>query len=206
MDMGDKTTLQRDAVSEADLSGLCSFLLATLTASAGPITEHQLLARLKGRGFPMFDLPFADNWSLFRAHFLLFHCLYRARDTLWTEQKGHLHIHALRIELAPYSPAPAGLVDHDPLREYYLDLSQLEETTEAKVEEMISSFWTRLASLEGRPAALAELGLVDPVDDRTIKRRYRELAMRHHPDRGGCKKQQQRINAAMRRLFRRHDT
>jgi DnaJ-domain-containing protein 1 len=35
-----------------------------------------------------------------------------------------------------------------------------------------------------RRAALAELGLQDPVDDATIKRRYRRLAMRHHPDQG----------------------
>ncbi|GAO35480.1 hypothetical protein SCT_0867 [Sulfuricella sp. T08] len=40
------------------------------------------------------------------------------------------------------------------------------------------------------------LRLADPVDDPEIKRRYRELAMEHHPDRGGEMEKLQAINAA----------
>lgn len=39
------------------------------------------------------------------------------------------------------------------------------------------------------------------MDDLTIKRHYRRLAMRHHPDRGGDKAQLQIINAAMEALL-----
>jgi curved DNA-binding protein CbpA len=35
------------------------------------------------------------------------------------------------------------------------------------------------------------------VDDATIKRRYRRLAMRHHPDRGGDGVRLREINAAL---------
>ena len=62
---------------------------------------------------------------------------------------------------------------------------------------MLASFWTRLGREEGREEALEQLGLKDPVNDSVIKKRYRELVMEHHPDRGGEKEQLQLINAAV---------
>ncbi len=55
-----------------------------------------------------------------------------------------------------------------------------------------------------RRDALAELELTDPVDWRAIKSQHRQLAMRHHPDRGGDEARLQAINAAMNVLGRAH--
>ena len=47
-----------------------------------------------------------------------------------------------------------------------------------------------------RQQALAVLGLPMNASRQQIKRRYRALAKRHHPDRGGDQRQMQRIIAA----------
>jgi DnaJ-domain-containing protein 1 len=47
-----------------------------------------------------------------------------------------------------------------------------------------------------RQQALRVLGLPPNATPQQIKRRYRALAKRHHPDRGGDQKQMQRIIAA----------
>jgi len=48
-------------------------------------------------------------------------------------------------------------------------------------------------SLVERQRALAVLGLSANATPQQIKRRYRTLAKRHHPDRGGDRQQMQRI-------------
>ena len=55
--------------------------------------------------------------------------LYRLRDQLWAEQRGHLQISALSTCLLPYQAGCAALSEHDPLRDYYLDLQQLRDNT-----------------------------------------------------------------------------
>lgn len=47
-----------------------------------------------------------------------------------------------------------------------------------------------------RQQALRVLGLPPNATPQQIKRRYRALAKRHHPDRGGDQKEMQRIIAA----------
>ena len=47
-----------------------------------------------------------------------------------------------------------------------------------------------------RQQALRVLGLPPNATPQQIKRRYRTLAKRHHPDRGGDQKEMQRIIAA----------
>jgi DnaJ-class molecular chaperone len=65
-----------------------------------------------------------------------------------------------------------------------------------EVVELLRQFHAASRRKDQRRAALAELGLQDPVDDATIKHRYRRLAMRHHPDRGGDGARLREINAA----------
>lgn len=102
---------------------------------------------------------------------------------------------------APLHPCPDGTdllpSTPDPLRAYYLDLTHLEKTGKQEVLELLDTFWLRYTRHDRRAEALAALGLADPVDHLEIKRRYRELAMEHHPDRGGEMEKLQAINAAM---------
>ncbi|MEG3640564.1 DNA-J related domain-containing protein [Magnetococcus sp. PR-3] len=151
--------------------------------------EFELYQLLKTRQIAPFDAEnLQDPEVLFRVHFLLFHHLYRLRDRLHTQQVGQLEIHCLEIKLTPTDPQRSeGEIParHDGLRDYYLDLSHLEQTTRADVEQLLQQFWERFDRFEGRDAALSVLDLPAEADQASIKKRYRSLAKQHHPDSGG---------------------
>ena len=166
-------------------------------------SEYELIMALRASACP--GIPeslVGDPLQLFRTHFLLFHVLYRLRDRLRSEGRAELHIGVLRIVLTPYEPGCAGVAGSDPLREYYLELGNLAETTEEEVLRLLDGFWSQGRAKGDRIEALAVMNLEDPVDLEAIKRRYRQLAMRHHPDRGGDTLRLQEINAAMDTLRR----
>lgn len=168
-----------------------------LSAIPEGVSEHALIRRLANEGrSPFADGSLLDELQLFRAHFVLFHLLYSLRDRLRKEMRGDLRISPLNIALAPYSPGCAGLTETDPLRDYYLDLENLSATRE-DVRRLLESFHERVAAVGEREEALALLGLEGSADYGTVKRRYRKLAMRHHPDRGGDTGTLQRLNRAM---------
>ena len=169
-----------------------------LEANPQGLKEYELIRLLRERGFFEFlPAPPAAPRYLFRAHFILFHALYQLRDRLLREHLGDLQIEALCILRIDYRENQQALTQADTLRAYYLDWSNLEETTENDIVEMIASFWNRLGSCARREQALAELGLTDPVDNDTIKQAWRRLAMVNHPDRGGDTGRLQTINAAV---------
>jgi len=70
----------------------------------------------------------------------------------------------------------------------------------------IRSFWNSGANparaLLERQQALSVLGLPANATPQQIKRRYRTLAKRYHPDRGGDQRQMQRIIAAYEYLMK----
>ncbi|WP_455234636.1 DNA-J related domain-containing protein [Thiogranum longum] len=167
------------------------------------LSEHQLLHRLHELGY--FSFLGGSPWqphALFCAHFLLFHVLYRLRELAWREQLANLEINPLKICWSDYQAGENAVGAADPLREYYLDLSNLQRTSERDVDELLASFWVRFQREDQREDALAILGLSDPVDDTTIKQTYRQLAMQHHPDRGGETERLQAINAAVKVLLK----
>ncbi len=174
-----------------------------IDAHPGGISEYDLLKALKARGFFEFlPPPPAGPHELYRAHFLLFHALYELGDKLSSTQQGLLQIETLCIRRLPWSSGDDALVVPDPLRDYYLDWSNLDGTTVEDICTLIASFWNQLGKFDKRDDALAELGLQDPVDDDTIKLAWRRLAMEHHPDRGGDNSRLQAINAAVDRLIK----
>ena len=111
----------------------------------------------------------ADKLVLFRTHFLLFNALYHLRDHLWAEREAHLEISPLSLRLHPYVDGTQALEQGDPLRDYYLDLRHLGETSEADVERLLQSFWTRMQGSEEKAAALALFELEGAVDYPAIK-------------------------------------
>ncbi len=68
------------------------------------------------------------------------------------------------------------------------------------------TFWESTANparpLVQRQQALAVLGLPPTATPQQIKSRYRTLAKRYHPDRGGDQRQMQRIIAAYELLMK----
>lgn len=173
-------------------------------APAG-ISEFNLIRQLKARHSTHIpNLGLADKLVLFRTHFLLFNALYQLRERLWQRQAAHLEINPLCVQLQPWQPGSRELAEHDPLRDYYLNLQHLRETSEDDVEKLLTSFWTRMQGGDEKRAALElfELDGNQPLNLATIKLRYRQLVSQHHPDRGGSTSRLQSINLAMEILQR----
>lgn len=193
-----------DELNPAD--DLAQQLHQLLQASPAGLGEYQLIQQLKDRHCTHIPhLPLTDKLVLFRTHFLLFNALYRLRDQLWAEQAAFVQISPLCIQLLPYQAGSAELSEHDPLRDYYLDLSQLSATDERDVEKLLASFWTRMQGGEEKIAALELFELAEGpqlLTLATIKHRYRQLVSQHHPDRGGSTTRLQSINKAMEILER----
>lgn len=165
------------------------------------VSEHVLIKLLRARedcALPEGSL--SDPLNLFRVHFLLFHVLYLLRDVFRDQQAFNLRIHPLLIQLEDYLPGDAGMVREDPLRAYYLDLDQLATATAESVDEMLRNAHRALVTDDDRNAALRALGLDADASQAKVRRRYRELAMEHHPDRGGDAGIFRRIREAMEKL------
>ncbi|MDZ7804590.1 DNA-J related domain-containing protein [Thiohalophilus sp.] len=159
--------------------------------------EYTLLQALKEQGYFSFSkVRPAPPLELFQMHFLLMHGLYRLQRELLQRQQAIIEISALKIRMWPWQSGEYALTETDPLRDYYLDMGNLQTMTEADVNQLLDAFWREFVRFDGRAEALAELGLSDPVDDEVIKQTYRRLAMQHHPDRGGEAWRLQAINAA----------
>ena len=167
------------------------------------ISEHELL-KILHREQPLFAAfnP-RELLSLFRGHYLLFHTLYRLRDRLRREQRGRLTMDPLRIVLEsipvaePAANSTALAPDRLDLAGWYADLGRLTTVTAVEVGEWLRQFHAARQARDQRQAALAALELRDPVDAAAIKRQYRRLAMRHHPDRGGDGQRLREIHAAL---------
>lgn len=185
---------------------LADQILQLLDAAPAGLSEYELIQRLKsGHSTHIPNLPLLDKLVLFRTHFLVFNALYRLRERLWGEQRGHLAISPLCVQLLPYRAANAALSEHDPLRDYYLDLDNLRDTDEQDVEKLLASFWTRMQGGEEKLAALELFELSEGpqrLSLAAIKHRYRQLVSQHHPDRGGNTERLQSINKAMEILER----
>ncbi len=187
--------------AERELAGFRRRLLERLL-HCPECSEYEILKHFQSRGeagFP--DGLFQDALLLFQAHFRLFHTLYALQQELTAQRRYRLDISPLQIRLREYrEPLTRGLDQADPMREYYLNPEHLEQTTRGDVERMLADFWARLGARAERGPALKVLGLDETAGAEEIRRRYRELAMRHHPDRGGSLERFQELQAAMARL------
>ena len=190
---------------DTPIKELADTLLTLLEAATDGISELELIRRLRDLQHPWFPEPSADehrDHALFQVHFRLFHVLYRLRDEGWQRQAFHLEISPLCIRMLAYHEGDAALAQADPLREYYLDMTHLDGTSADDVDEMLGAFWVRMQGLEQKGEALQVLGLDGDADYEAARQRYRQLAMEHHPDRGGDPQRLQEINRAMDQLAR----
>lgn len=178
-------------------------LLEVLRLHPAGLSEYDLIQKLEAEGQPGFGADcLRGNLSLFQTHFFLFHSLYRLGEQLISDPEYQdeywLEISPLKIQLIlQRDNHDHMLAEHNPLRDYYLDLDNLNDTNENEVELLLTQFWERFIGNDERREALLELELQDPVDWTTIKTQHRRLAMQHHPDRGGDEQRLQAINAAM---------
>lgn len=162
------------------------------------ISEHELIRLLRRSGCPEIpEIDRRDLFGLFRTHFRLFHALYRLRDRLRLARHAELVPDPLRIRLSSWRPGTEALDRHDALASFYADLSHLEATRPEDVARMVTGLQKRQRRAARRGEALAVLGLDDQAPAERIKHRYRQLAMRWHPDRGGDAKRFRELQEAM---------
>ncbi|MBK1871895.1 MULTISPECIES: DNA-J related domain-containing protein [Marinobacter] len=171
------------------------------SAPAG-IDELSLIKKLQGPPWNLIGaLAFHDIQALYPVHFLLFHVLYRLRDTL-AEAGENLYISPLRIGIEHQDiiggKGLPGTVDS--LRSFYLDVSQY-ELPEESVQQMMDDFWEgRGGSNPSSPEILQAARVLgfDSVPDnfQTVKQAFRRAVMQAHPDRGGETEAIQSLNEA----------
>ncbi len=186
------------SVDSAQLATLRQQVAECLRDHPDGISEHVLIKLLRARAdsaLPRGSL--SDPLNLFRVHFLVFHTLYRLQDVFRQQGEYDLRIHPLLIQLDDYVPGEAGVVREDPLRSYYLDLDILAQATTESVEELLQQARKVLVTDQDRTEALRTLGLDAYANDERVRRRFKELAMQHHPDRGGDPDTFRRIREAM---------
>lgn len=123
--------------------------------------------------------------SLYKKHFLLFKYLYELNDQLVSKGKT-LEISALDIRICCYSGEGREIGYSDRLREFYLNEDNL-ALSDTEIDNMMNKFWQKYLSLDKKSAALKTLGLQDEInlDLSKLKKKYNQLASKHHPDKGG---------------------
>ena len=172
-------------MSETRPNPLLAPLLALLRQARGSYKVHELLAELR-RQEVIPPLPGDEQLQLFRLNFLIMNALYQLQAELHGEG-WWLVISTLDIRLEPLATREGGraLVRGEALRSYYLDWQVFWQTDREEVEALLGSFWRTCERDEHRAEALTLFALPTGAQPDAIRRRWRELALQHHPDRGG---------------------
>ncbi len=171
------------------------------------LSEYALIKMLQQPPWCVFkSVDLADSLVMFRCHFVLFNALYNLSED-WREQGvGELDIHTLKIRLLPATQHNPGLTDHDNLKAYYLNWDNFTATTSDDVDALLDDFWQRMST--GNVAAgdvqkarqIMGFEQEDALSLMAVKKRYRQLLQRHHPDKGGDTAKAQQISSAYRML------
>jgi len=160
-------------------------------------TEHAILQTLQQESIlPFNEFNLKHTKDLFSAHFLLMHALYKLQTKYLQDKTYHLDITSIRITRSDYLPEKEAITLHDPLKNYYLDISHYFETSEQEVNALLDNFWKIFLAQDDKHQALEVLNLPIDSEYKQIKKQYRLLAQKHHPDKGGCSKTFTKINAA----------
>lgn len=176
-------------------------LRARLETAAAPLWETALFhAAWPGES--------QADWSpleLFQRHFCLFAALYQLSDE-YLAAGSYLHVHFMRTRLLPlpppdrcrhYEAEPGAFCGHvlpcpsHPVgtlpapadsRGFYRDPANIAWMDEEKAERVVGGAWRLLADWPKAEAAWRTLGLSPGTGIVEVRRRFRDLARRHHPD------------------------
>jgi len=163
--------------------------------------------------------------ELFHKHFLLYRRLWLFDDELRLSTGHRLWIRSIRSTLlAPPPRGRCGWLDGDTgkycpnettpevaelcplhattvpeidgMKSFYLDWKNLEGMTQERLLDLVEGFFRWMGTRSSVPKALQTLGLPADADPQTIKARWRQLSLVHHPDRGGDPAVFQRLSEA----------
>lgn len=152
--------------------------------------EFELMKHLETHNECIKSVDGTDELSLFKKHFLIMNALYKLQDCYWEEDGTQLNISATRIFLkkctgGDTSVHPSTDNSNAKLKEYYLEWSNLIEMSQQSVEQLLDEFWIKYYAIDKRSDALKLLGLSAQASHKEIKTKFKNLAARHHPDKGG---------------------
>ncbi|OLQ87264.1 molecular chaperone DnaJ [Vibrio ponticus] len=159
---------------------------------ASELIEHGLIPILDSK-------PEKD---LFKRNFLIMNALYQLQETLYPEQ--FLQVEAMNIALLSSRGMQQGrsIEEHDPLREYYTDWANY-EAEQGEIRRLLDEFWSRYRDYVGshhtkfgnvsRDKALRVFDLHYDATDSEIRKRWRKLALKWHPDRQNGDSEQFRL-------------
>lgn len=158
--------------------------------------EHQIIKHLQDKKIEPFDqFNLSLSKDLFSAHFLCMHALYHLKNQYAVQQTFVIIIQSVRVQRFSLSLLHSSKTNEeikqfievsDPLASYYLDPKHYFETREDEINDMLKSFWTKYLAQDKKQEALSILELPVNADMEMIKKQYRRLAQKHHPDKGGC--------------------
>lgn len=207
-----------------DRDELKSYLLSLRT----PCYESSIMKI----AFPDFGIAGADPLSLYRKHFVLFHMLYLLQDEFHSENK-YLFIHFMRTFLADYplpgkcrhyDEHAGGFCGADCAgnhcdfhsertgdnelgelsdRYFYLDGKNFHKLDENTAGAFMEGTWELLAHYGDFKKSFAVLDLPESADVNMVKRKFRILAKKYHPDHGEKSHEKfNEINGAYRLLMK----
>lgn len=173
---------------------------AFLREQNAPVGEYELIQHLNIAGyFAAFERD-SPNVRLFKKHFITRHCLYSLQQDL--EPCWSLRLGAVEIHLQPIEPTAIGRgVDiaenaDGALRNFYLDLTQLEQADENSVGDLLKGFWERFYAWQSGTEAYQVLELQPGASQADIQLAYRRAIQRAHPDMGGSAEEFDRVRSA----------
>lgn len=174
------------------------YIDSLLDAHPQGISEYDMITQLRSNGY-LHELESKDAplGGLFTIHFMLMHVVYLLQQQARRQTKSDITISPFNIQKHHYRSGEQALTTPDQLSLFYLDLKNLFTTTEDDINQWLDNFWTRYLAGEDRQQAMAILDLSEPVSRKEVEKRYRQLAMKHHPDRGGDAAQLAKINHAV---------
>ncbi|RQW64802.1 DNA-J related domain-containing protein [Vibrio viridaestus] len=152
---------------------------------------HTLSQRLHELGYvsTLDEIPEKD---VFKRNFLIMNGLYQLQEILIPEY--WLQVEAMNIQLFGSVHSSRTDIDtHDPLREYYLEWQNY-DATEGEVKRLLNEFWKHYQRYVGssgaelsidRKRALELFELDSQATSEEIRKRWRKLALKWHPDRSG---------------------
>ena len=128
--------------------------------------------------------------DLFKRNFLIMNALYQLQALVFPKQWLQVEAMNIRLYFNEFRGSSEHLKNFDPLREYYLDWQNYNASYVA-IRDLLKTFWFRYQGFVGHSAettlerrkALSTLGLSEQADDDEIRRQWRKMALKWHPDR-----------------------
>ena len=167
------------------------------------VSEYTLLTYLQTNHADFFSHLPPDS-SLFKKHFYLFNQLYQLSDQLKSSGR-FIEISSLNIQILANKDIGEGLAEIDELRAFYLDETNL-QLSDQQVSEMLNEFWEKYLAIDQKVDAIKCFGLEEEknLNRKVITKRFNQLALKHHPDRGGTEEEFLKIKKAyesLKKLF-----